>query len=176
MARSVERIRGVPIDALVKEYGTLADVASEPQSETGQAADTEEQPSPRGGKSKRKKKSPAGAGIAARAIDVTTARNKYGIGRITASCQDTVVAVRNTRTKDVAYVMGPDMLKQLFEVYTHSLQDEIQALKESLTETQEAARASAARESFFELGDEFSTSEVDVPIPEGTEPSPEVEI
>ena len=109
------------------------------------------------------------------AIQVTAARDKVGVGGLVERAQTSIQVLRNARRKQVAFVMGPAVLRQLMDKQIKTLQDKIEELQQSLKASNDAKRAADVRANFFNISKAFKPIKTKVPALKGTRPAPNLE-
>ena len=108
-------------------------------------------------------------------ISVTKARNVTGLGRILHAAQETAPVVCNKKTSEVAYVIGPSVMDEIYWQLFLSISKIIKQHQLELQARTDTARAADSRRRFFELCDSFEPIDADIPVSGGTAPSAAIE-
>jgi hypothetical protein len=110
------------------------------------------------------------------AINITTVRNKIGMGGLLDLAQKSVQIIRNNRTSKHAFVLGPEVLEQLFDEQVITLLEEMHELQGVLVEESAAEQARVTRADFVQMTTRFTPIKVDIPAVPGHAPSTEIQI
>ena len=108
-------------------------------------------------------------------ISVTYARNTMGLGRILHAAQETAPVVCNKKTAEVAYVIGPRVMDEIYRQLFRSVCKIVKQHRLEMQARTDASRAADLRRRLFELCDSFTPIDADIPVSDGTPPSAAIE-
>lgn len=110
------------------------------------------------------------------AVNLSTARNVIGIGRLVENAQEAVQVLRNDRTGQVGFLLGPDLVKEVIDQHLAETLKSVEFVVDAMISGSEIQSAFEARERFLEVSRRAERIRVEVPVPRSGKPSHAIDL